>query len=233
MSSRHVRSEPLLSLNGPQAQLSITRSHASVSVTGELDLASAAAAHDALREAEQDAPYATLDLRELAFIDAVGLAVVIDADARARRAGHRLVVRVRPGTVRRLFELSRVERSLEVVVDSEPAMPDPPEMPGRFTWDVVHDGRTVRVAPVGEFDLASRELLEPAIHELLGNGVDRLVLDLRRVCFLDSTGLGLALELEAAARADGFDLVLIPGPPDVQRIFEITGTLETLPFATV
>ena len=234
MSSRHVRSESLLSLRGPDAQLSITRSEAPggpcVSMTGELDLASASAAHDALREAEKDERYVTLDLRELAFIDAVGLAVVIDANARARRAGHRLVVRIRPGSVSRLFELSRMEQSLEVVVDSQSSPADMPDLPGRFTWDVVHDNGSVRVAPVGELDLASCGQLEPAINELLYAGVDRLVIDLRRVCFLDSSGLRLALSLEAAARSDGFDLELIPGPRDVQRVFEITGTVDTLPF---
>jgi len=229
MSSRHVRSEPLLTLRGPEAQLSITRSHTSggscVSMTGELDLASAAAAHDALRDVEQAGAYVTLDLRRLAFIDAMGLAVVIDADARARRAGRRLVVRVRPGVVSRLFELSRADRSLDVAVDPE-------SLPGGFTWDVVHDGRSVRIVPVGELDLASCGQLEPAIRELLRAGAERLVIDLRRVCFLDSTGLRLALALDAAARGDGFDLELIPGPPDVQRVFEITGTVETLPFVS-
>ena len=231
MSSRQVRNGPLLRLSGPEAQLSITRFRTSVSMAGELDLASAAAAHEALRRAEHDGPYVVLDLRELAFIDAVGLAVVIAADARAREAGRRLVVRVRPGAVRRLFALSRVEPSLDVQVD-QPAT-EGPEVPGRFTWEVVHDGGSVRVVPVGELDLASCGQLEPAIRELLQPDVDRLIIDLRRVSFLDSTGLRLALELEAEARSDGFDLELIPGPPDVQRVFAITGTLETLPFVAV
>ena len=237
MSSRHVRSETLLALRGPEAEFSITRSHTSrgpcLSMTGALDLASAAAAHDTLREVEQDGAYVTLDLRRLEFIDAVGLAVVIDADARARGAGRRLAVRVRPGAVTRLFELSRADRSLDVVVDPESASGGPPDLPGGFTWEVVHDGRSVRVVPVGELDLATCGQLEPAIHELLRAGAERLIIDLRRVCFLDSTGLRLTLALDAAARGDGFDLELIPGPPDVQRVFEITGTVETLPFVTV
>ena len=79
MSSSHVRSGSLLRLRGPEAQLSITRSHTSVSMAGELDLGSAAAAHEALREAEHAGPYDGLDLRELAFLDAVGLAVVLAA----------------------------------------------------------------------------------------------------------------------------------------------------------
>jgi anti-anti-sigma factor len=56
------------------------------------------------------------------------------------------------------------------------------------------------------------------------------VLDLRGVSFIDSTGLRLALDLDAAARGDGFRVELIPGPPQVQRIFDLTGALDQLPF---
>jgi anti-sigma B factor antagonist len=90
----------------------------------------------------------------------------------------------------------------------------------------------VRIAPVGELDLATRARLGQAIDEIRRSGVDRLILDLRRVSFLDSSGLRLALELYAAANGDGFDLELVPGPPQVQRIFERTGTLDALPFRT-
>ena len=226
--------------------LSITRSATSggpwVCVTGELDLASAPAADEALRQAERDARSLVLDLRELTFMDAAGLAVILDANARAREAGRRFVVRVRSTCVRRLLDVTRAERSLEIAIDAEvptlshngsgPPKSSSPDTPEPFRWDVVRDDGWVRVLPVGELDLATRGRLEQAIDDLRDTGADRLILDLRSVSFLDSSGLRLVLELYAAARGDGFELHLVPGPPHVQRIFELTGTLDALPFVT-
>jgi anti-anti-sigma regulatory factor len=47
---------------------------------------------------------------------------------------------------------------------------------------------------------------------------------------MDSTGLRCVLRLDAASRADGFSLGLVAGPPAVQRIFDMTGTADRLPF---
>ena len=49
------------------------------------------------------------------------------------------------------------------------------------------------------------------------------MLDLRGVTFLDSTGLHLVLEADAASRAQGWEFGLIGGPAHVQRVFDLTG----------
>ena len=245
MSSRRSVDEPSGRARREVPGLSITRSATSggpcVSVTGELDLMSAGAADGALREAGRGARSLMLDLRELTFMDAAGLAVVIDADARARQAGGRLIVRVRSSCVRRLFELTHAEQSLEIVVDPDGATFSPDGGPARvarltrvpepFRWDVIRLDGALWIVPVGALDLAAREPLEEAIGDLRrSGGVDRLVLDLRSVTFLDSSGLRLVLELDAASRGNGFTLQLVPGPPQVQRVFELTSTLAGLPF---
>ena len=130
----------------------------------------------------------------------------------------------------------------EIVIDPDASTPGrsgtgPPvwsasDVPGHFRCEVVHDDRSVRFVPAGELDLATREPLARAIDDVRRSGVDRLVLDLRRLSFLDSSGRRLVLELYAAARGDGFELHLVPGPPYVQRIFELTRTLDALPFVT-
>jgi anti-anti-sigma factor len=61
-------------------------------------------------------------------------------------------------------------------------------------------------------------------------GVKHLTLDLRGVCFLDSTGLRMILEWDARSRADGFAFSLVAGPPTVQRLFDLTGTTRRLSF---
>jgi len=63
-------------------------------------------------------------------------------------------------------------------------------------------------------------------------GAKRVVLDLSGVTFLDSAGVHMALETDAAARADGWELRLIGAPADVQRVFDLTGARARLPFLT-
>jgi anti-sigma B factor antagonist len=88
----------------------------------------------------------------------------------------------------------------------------------------------VRVLPVGELDIAATPLLDQTIRELRGSGFDYLIIDLRRLCFIDSSGLRLLLELNNAANADSHRLELVAGPPEVQKVFEISGVLAVLPF---
>jgi len=57
------------------------------------------------------------------------------------------------------------------------------------------------------------------------------VIDLRGVEFLDSTGLHALLTARAQAQQDDWEQTIIPGPRTVQRIFEITCTIDRLPFA--
>lgn len=89
---------------------------------------------------------------------------------------------------------------------------------------VVADGHEARVALDGELDLASAEALEHEVRDLRRAGFDRVVVDLRHVEFLDSTGLRVLLCLREAAKREGHLLVLVPGPRQVQRLFELTAT---------
>ena len=89
---------------------------------------------------------------------------------------------------------------------------------------------SVRVAPVGELDIATVDKLRGEVERLRESGFGKLVLDLRGVRFLDSTGLRLVLELDQAARADSQELLLIRGSDVVQRIFEVTQVSERLQF---
>lgn len=95
----------------------------------------------------------------------------------------------------------------------------------------VHPERdTIRVAPVGELDLVGSEQLDQRLNELYDVGFRKLLIDLRRVTFIDSSGLMLIIRWDAHARQNRVQLALIQGPPAVQRLFELTGVLDRLPF---
>lgn len=83
------------------------------------------------------------------------------------------------------------------------------------------DGRA-RLALHGELDLSTVGLAETALAELeRGPGATTVVLDLRRLRFMDSTGLHFVLGADARARARGGRLMVVRGPEAVDRVFRL------------
>ncbi len=89
-------------------------------------------------------------------------------------------------------------------------------------------GRTVRLALSGELDIVSTPALEETTAELPGLDVDLVVIDLRGLQFMDSTGLHLLIRTHQQAHDLGRRFVLIRGADQVQRLFDLTGLTETL-----
>jgi anti-anti-sigma factor len=108
----------------------------------------------------------------------------------------------------------------------------PTQRPDFVPFDIeVHPERdSVRVCPCGDVDLATVGRVRERVDELTAAGFARVVLDLREVTFLDSTGLRLLIELDREARVDGWELALIDGSTEVQRVFDVTGMRPRLPF---
>lgn len=90
-------------------------------------------------------------------------------------------------------------------------------------------GETAVLALAGEFDLASEEEFRERVQEARRDGLRRIVLDLRLVTFIDSTGLRLVLAAWERSRNEGFELVLVRGSEAVQRVLEMTGMEDVLP----
>jgi anti-anti-sigma factor len=91
----------------------------SISLEGELDLASAPQVEEQLSYAEAGRPTCLIvDLSRLAFIDSTGLRLLLQADARAREHGYELVLRPGDASVQRVFE---VTGALDVLRFESPA----------------------------------------------------------------------------------------------------------------
>jgi len=99
-----------------------------------------------------------------------------------------------------------------------------------FRCELEPERERVRIRPIGEIDMATAPAVETHLTELTAAGFKQVTLDLRAVCFLDSSGLRMILEWDARSRADGFAFSLVAGPPTVQRLFDLTGTTARLPF---
>jgi len=91
------------------------RGAAWVRVRGELDLTSATQFKQTLHEALEHALLVIIDLRALTFMDSTGLHAIMEADARARRSGHRLVLIRGSGQVDRLLKLVGVTDRLRIL----------------------------------------------------------------------------------------------------------------------
>jgi anti-sigma B factor antagonist len=87
------------------------------------------------------------------------------------------------------------------------------------------EGDAVRLRASGELDLATVRAVEREVTELRSRGVDSIVLDLRELVFIDSSGLNLLLRLNAQSRADGFDFAIVEGEGPVRRLLRLTNLI--------
>jgi len=102
--------------------------------------------------------------------------------------------------------------------------------PGRLDVTVQRLDGDVLLALEGELDLASVGELEERLAEAQESGPERIIVDLGRLSFIDSSGLRAIVQADATARAEGTVLVLRPGGESVQRVFQLTGALDALNF---
>lgn len=93
----------------------------------------------------------------------------------------------------------------------------------RLTHQTHESDGMVRLALSGELDLSSATQIEEVLKDIEEAGPQVLVLDLRDLTFMDSTGLRVMVSADARARDASRRLVIVQGPETVHRVFRITG----------
>lgn len=83
------------------------------------------------------------------------------------------------------------------------------------------DGKPVLTLS-GELDLATADHLEAALRSVEKPDIDRVVVDLRGLAFMDSTGLRAVIAADSRAKRDGRVLELVRGNEAVHRVFRMT-----------
>lgn len=92
-----------------------------------------------------------------------------------------------------------------------------------FQVETENQGNAAVITARGELDLATVEILENEVERILGEGFNRLVIDLTEVTFMDSTGMRLLLvTAQRFDAAQGSLAVVLAGGP-VERALAITG----------
>jgi anti-sigma B factor antagonist len=102
--------------------------------------------------------------------------------------------------------------------------------PERFRTDLEPHRETIVLAAHGEIDIDTAGQLDEQLRELLERGFERVVLDLRGVTFIDSSGLHAILDASAASDRAGVEFAIVKGPAPVERVFELTQTDSALRF---
>ena len=92
------------------------------------------------------------------------------------------------------------------------------------------DAALVYVA--GELDIATTPQFDRVLRESQCR-TRLVVLDLRELAFVDSSGVRAIVDASIRAREVGRQLVVLPGPPNVDRMFALTGSADDVEIGEV
>jgi anti-anti-sigma factor len=82
----------------------------------------------------------------------------------------------------------------------------------------------------GELDIATAGELEAKIKQVCLDGAGEVLLDLDQLMFVDSTGLRYLIAARALCEQSGCRFALMHARAPVDRLFELTGLAQKLPF---
>jgi anti-sigma B factor antagonist len=100
-----------------------------------------------------------------------------------------------------------------------------------FITEVERRADVTFVRPHGDLEIATAGRLHATLNGI--ESAEHLVLDLRGLSFIDSTGLHLLVTLHKRAQRDGFQLTLVAPAAPVEKAIQLCGLDETLPFVEI
>lgn len=92
-----------------------------------------------------------------------------------------------------------------------------------FDVTVIPRRTYVCVVPRGELDLATCGTLDAQLDELWGSGWEDVVVDLRQLDFMDSSGLHVLIKHHRRAAGTRVRFSIIDGAESVSRLLQLTG----------
>ena len=96
-------------------------------------------------------------------------------------------------------------------------------------WELKQDALTVY--PVGDLDMATAGLMKDEIETILYSrlGVKTLIVNLNRIRFIDSSGLGMLIGCYKYMQGRGGGMMLVEAGKNVCRILELSGMKKLMP----
>jgi anti-sigma B factor antagonist len=83
--------------------------------------------------------------------------------------------------------------------------------------------RAIVITLEGELDIGSAAPVQAEIERSIESGADLVIVDLRQLRFMDSTGMSIFVRADRTARASGGRFALTQGGAKIQRLFSRTG----------
>ena len=106
------------------------------------------------------------------------------------------------------------------LIEGEDCMEDRPQ----FRVDLLRPSENVAVVDVeGEVDIYSAPQFKEVLLQGIEEGASRIIVDLAKVTFIDSTALGVLVSGAKRVRPQNGTLDIVCADDNITRIFEITG----------
>jgi anti-sigma B factor antagonist len=97
-----------------------------------------------------------------------------------------------------------------------------------FSFEVKESSESARLILRGELDMASAPAANYALVDLLGRGFDRVIVDLRELEFMDSTGVKFLIDARDAAGELGVKIAIAYDGDLVERVLKVSGVATLL-----
>jgi len=101
-------------------------------------------------------------------------------------------------------------------------------MQSHFRVEVANKGGAAVIRVSGELDLASSPALEQELEQVASTEAALVIVDLRELEFMDSTGLSVLVRAHQRAEENSQRFGLVNGSQQVQRLLSLTGVADRL-----
>ncbi|HEY4428784.1 MAG TPA: anti-sigma factor antagonist [Solirubrobacteraceae bacterium] len=203
-----------------------------LSLRGDLDVASAPMLERAIAGmCAAGATEIVLDLGGVEFMDSSGLNAILRG--RMLCDEHRCQFSLMPArrSVHRVFEIARLLEKLPFHKSAH-SPSEPAQSPGRSGELEIRDdaqaGRHTLVL-TGQLDTTTSPALEKVMVTLCRAGASEIILDLRRLDLLDSSGVRAIVAGQERCREHACQFFLTPGRQAIERLFDVVGLPHDAP----
>jgi anti-sigma B factor antagonist len=197
-----------------------------VVLDGALDVASAPLLERTLADlCRGGAKEIVVDMGGVEFTDSSGMNAILRTRIVCKERDCDLSLTPARGAVRRVFEITRVLEKLpfhKSGASSGSAQDAAPRAGELEIRDEAHGGRHTLVL-AGQLDVTTSVALERVTAALCKSGASEIVLDLRQLDLLDSSGVRAVVAGQESCREQGCEFFLTPGRQAIERLFEVVG----------
>ncbi len=90
-------------------------------------------------------------------------------------------------------------------------------------------GENLAVVPLaGRLASHTASEVRQLLHQIIGHGYNRILLDLSTVTFIDSSGIGVLISALKKCRSSGGNLCLCNANQDIKDLLELTSLMQVL-----